>query len=94
MKLNSRENQGTLPPAKLNSRKKNVFSQLQNKILAKISTLKVIESTNNYVISKSLMENGEFSIFKSFKASSSLTASERLNRLSFEAKILTYIGFQ
>ena len=40
------------------------------------------------------MENGEFSVFKSFKASSSLAASERLNRLSFEAKILTYIGFQ
>ena len=39
------------------------------------------------------MGNFEFSIIKSFKTSSSLTASERLNRLSFEAKILTYIGF-
>ena len=39
------------------------------------------------------MGNFEFSIIKSFKTSSSLTVSERLNRLSFEAKILTYIGF-
>ena len=39
------------------------------------------------------MGNVEFSIIKSFKTSSSLTVSERLNRLSFEAKILTYIGF-
>ena len=53
----------------------------------------VIKSANNYVISKSLMENGEFSIIKSFKATSSLTASECLNRLSFEAKVLSYVGF-